>query len=154
MTEGTDAAVSLRPTRVVAGLDENGTATVLSQATPGCLKNMHGVEIAELWRFDGPSPGATDGGDPACGDDWNLWAPLGGAAWRLVKFTTSSPEIHATPTIDMVVVIEGQIELVLEDGPVLLGLHDAAVIQGCLHGWQLVDDEPCTLVALMITIPE
>jgi hypothetical protein len=140
--------------RFVAGLDAHGRATVLSSGPPSCSMDMHGVAIQELWRFDHPPTKPTDGGDPSS-SDWQLNArEPGGFAWRLVRFTTSSAELHVTPTIDLIVVVQGRIDLLLEDGPVRLEQYDSAVIQQCMHGWQLVDDEPCTMVATMITMPE
>ena len=154
MRDHGDVEVGLAPLRVVAGTDASGRAVVRSAGPPSCLKNMHGVELAELWRFDRPAAQASDGGDVAP-DAWELWAPTAGAmTWRLVRFTTADPALHRTPTIDLVIVTEGQIDLMLEDGPVRLRVGDSAVIQGCMHGWQLVDDEPCTMVAVMVTIDD
>ena len=93
---------------------------------------------------------ATDGGD-ASPVAWELVPPKGGLAWRLVRFSASSPELKQTPTIDLVVVTEGQIDLILETETLRLSPNDSVVIQECLHGWRLVDDEPCTMVALMLT---
>lgn len=114
--------------------------------------NLHGVEIAELWRFGAPARRATDGGD-VNPDGWELWAPsVGAMTWRLVRFTAADPTLHRTPTIDLILVIEGEIDLMLEDGPTRLNAGDSAVIQGCMHGWRLVDEKPCTMVAMMITV--
>jgi hypothetical protein len=154
MTERSDGAAGIGGRRVVAGLDAQGRATVLSSGPPPCSMDMHGVAIEELWRFESPPAGPTDGGDPSP-DAWQLNArDPGGFAWRIVRFATSSPELHVTPTIDLVVVVDGRIDLLLEDGPVRLERYDSAVIQQCMHGWSLVDDEPCTMLAAMITMPE
>lgn len=141
---------SLDVIRTVTGVDAGGRAAVLSRFAPTCVKNMHGVEIAEPWRFGAPVRAATEGGDISP-DDWELVPPKGGLAWRLVRFTTSSPDLKSTPTIDLVVVTEGRVDLILETETIRLGVNDAAVIQECLHGWRLVDDAPCTMVALMVT---
>jgi hypothetical protein len=146
------APIGLTPSRVVAGEDSSGRAVVLSRRTPDALVNFRGVEIAELWRFGAPATQATDGGDvdPAA---WQLLSPpVGAMTWRVVRFTEADPTLHRTPTIDLVLVTEGQIDLVLEDGSTRLRVGDTAVIQGCMHGWRLVDDIPCTMVATMITV--
>ena len=149
-----EPAVDLRPNRVVAGLDGGGRAVAVSRGVPTGLKNMHAVEIAELWRFEGPATKATDGGDVEP-EGWQLWPPaIGSMTWRVVRFTAADPTLHRTPTIDLVHVTEGQIDLMLEDGPTRLRVGDSAVIQGCLHGWPLVDAQPCTMVAAMITVAD
>jgi hypothetical protein len=152
VNENAATSNALNPSRVVAGEDRSGRAVALSRGAPDGLMNYRGVEIAELWRFGGPAAKPTDGGDvdPA---SWELWAPsVGALSWRVVRFTEADPTLHRTPTIDLVVVTEGQIDLMLEDGATRLGVGDSAVIQGCMHGWQLVDGKPCTMVATMITI--
>ena len=114
--------------------------------------DFQGVKIAELWRFGAPATKATDGGEVSP-EGWQLWAPsVGAMTWRLVRFAEADPTLHRTPTIDLVLVTEGQIDLVLEDGLTRLGVGDSAVIQGCMHGWQLVEGKPCTMVAMMITV--
>jgi hypothetical protein len=146
------ASIGLTPSRVIAGKDESGRAVALSRGTPDALLNFQGVDIAELWRFGGPATKATDGGD-VDPEGWEMWAPsVGAMTWRVVRFTEADPTLHRTPTIDLVLVTEGQIDLMLEDGPTRLGVGDSAVIQGCLHGWQLVEGRPCTMVAMMITV--
>lgn len=144
--------MGLAARRVVAGEDGAGRAVVLSRGAPDALVNFRGVEIAELWRFGAPATKPTDGGD-VNPEGWEMLAPAVGAmTWRQVRFTEADPTLHRTPTIDLVLVTEGQIDLMLEDGATRLREGDSAVIQGCMHGWQLVDGEPCTMVAAMITI--
>ena len=58
--------MSLHPKRVVAGLDGEGRSVALSSGLPTGLKNMHGVELAELWCFDDTVRSPTDGGDIEC----------------------------------------------------------------------------------------
>ena len=137
---------------MVAGDDGSGRAVVLSRGTPDALISFKGVEIAELWRFGAPAAKPTDGGevDP---EGWEMWAPsVGAMTWRVVRFTEADPTLHRTPTIDLILVTEGEIDLLLEDGPTRLRVGDSALIQACMHGWQLVDGAPCTMVAMMITV--
>ena len=154
MNEDAAASIGFTPSRVLAGEDGSGRAVVLSRGIPDALVNFQGVEIAELWRFGSPVTKATDGGD-VNPEGWQLWASsVGAMTWRLVRFTEADPTLHRTPTIDLVLVTEGEIDLMLEDGPTRLRVGDSAVIQGCLHGWRLVDERPCTMVAMMITVDQ
>ena len=152
MNEQAGVSTGLTPSRVVAGVDSSGRSVVLSRGTPHALISFKGVEIAELWRFGAPAAKATDGGD-VNPEGWEMWAPsVGAMTWRVVRFTEADPTLHRTPTIDLVVVTEGEIDLLLEDGPTRLAAGDSAVIQGCMHGWRLVDNKPCTMVAMMVTV--
>jgi mannose-6-phosphate isomerase-like protein (cupin superfamily) len=106
------------------------------------------VELTELWRIEGALRSAVDGGDPRR-DPWAMIPSSGGLAWRLVRWTTSSPKMHQTDTLDLLLVLDGQIELEYETGRVRLGVGDSVVIQDALHAWHLVSDEPCTAIAVM-----
>jgi mannose-6-phosphate isomerase-like protein (cupin superfamily) len=107
------------------------------------------VELTELWRVEGALRSSVDGGDPAS-DPWTMVPSPGGLAWRLVRFRSSSPKMHQTDTLDLMILLDGQIELEYETGRVRLGAGDSVVIQDALHAWHLIDDEPCTALAVMM----
>ena len=138
--------------RVVAGIGADGRAVVLSDGVSSPPRDLGGAALSELWRIKHPPRRATDGGD-APNDGWQLWGEaIGALAWRVCRFTAANQALHRTPSIDLISVLEGEIDLLLEDGPVRLREGDHVVIQACLHGWQLVDGAPCTIAALMITV--
>lgn len=144
--------MSAIPRRIVAGIGANGRAGVLSDSASRPLRDLGGVSLSELWRIPHPPRHATDGGD-APTEGWQLWGEaIGALAWRVCRFTVGNQALHRTPSIDLITVLEGEIDLLLEDGAVRLRTGDHVVIQACLHGWQLVDGAPCTIAALMITV--
>jgi hypothetical protein len=57
--------------------------------------------------------------------------------------------MHRTPTTDFVLVLEGRVELVLDDETVELGAGDCVVQQGTNHAWRVVQG-PVTVAALMV----
>jgi quercetin dioxygenase-like cupin family protein len=60
---------------------------------------------------------------------------------------------HATNTIDVDVILSGQVELALRDvPPVALGPGDIVVQRGVEHRWQPVGDEPLRMATLMIDV--
>ena len=60
---------------------------------------------------------------------------------------------HTTATIDVDVVLSGQLELSLpEHPPVVLGPGEAVVQRGTHHRWRPVGDEPVEWVALMLAV--
>ena len=111
----------------------------------GAYDAKHGTE---LWRTEDVLTSALDGGDPAR-DPWQMVPSPGGVAWRLVRWSKSSPTMHQTDTLDLLWVIDGRIELELESGRVELAAGDSVVIQDAAHAWHLIDDEPCTALAVM-----
>ena len=58
---------------------------------------------------------------------------------------------HATNSIDYVLVLEGQVELLLDDEePVLLKQHDIVIQRGTRHAWRNLTDRPCVLAVILI----
>jgi hypothetical protein len=133
--------------RVVIGPGKGGRGVLVSDEslTP---RDSATVDLTELWRVEGELGSVVDGGDPT-NDPWQMVPSRGGIAWRIVRWTTSSPKMHQTDTLDLLTILDGQIEIEYETGRVRLCAGDSLVIQDAIHAWHLIDEEPCTVLALM-----
>ena len=60
---------------------------------------------------------------------------------------------HRTPTIDYVVVLDGPVELVLDDDSVVVQPGDCVVQRGTNHAWRNHGDTPVRLLAVMVGLP-
>ena len=144
---------SLVARRVVIGPGPDGRCDVLSDVAIGPLERApageRAIQLTELWRLDGALGSVVEGGDPAL-DPWQMVPSRGGLAFRLVRWNASSPKLHQTDTLDLLIVLEGRIELEHAKGRVRLDVGDSIVIQDALHAWHLIDGEPCTALAVMI----
>jgi quercetin dioxygenase-like cupin family protein len=109
--------------------------------------------IVDLWHSRGPLTGVVQGGDAAPGA-WDL-EPGDSIAWRFVQLPPSpAAHMHRTQTIDLDVVLDGELELVLPDQPpVRLGRGDCIVQRGTVHAWRNTGDRPAQLLALMLGVP-
>jgi hypothetical protein len=58
--------------------------------------------------------------------------------------------MHATPTLDLVVVLEGSIDLVLEVERVRLNTGDALIQRGTWHSWDNNSNQVCRLLVVNI----
>lgn len=66
----------------------------------------------------------------------------------------ADPSIHRTDTIDLDVIVEGEVELALPDGgAVRLGAGDCIVQRGTWHRWRNVGDAPARFTAVMLAVP-
>jgi len=92
-----------------------------------------------------------DGTDPVATGLMSMPAP-GEARFVFVTFAPhSATPMHATPTIDFVAVVSGELWLVMEDGSEsCIGVGDAVVQNGTRHIWENRSAEPCTIAATMI----
>ena len=60
------------------------------------------------------------------------------------------PGMHTTQSVDIGVVLDGQLVLELDDGEVLLGPGDVIVQNGTRHAWRNRSDRNCTMAFVMI----
>jgi len=71
-------------------------------------------------------------------------APPVPPAYGVWRETSPTPELmHATDTIDYLIILSGKVTLVLEEGEADLGPGDFVVDRGVVHGWRNPHDEPC-----------
>ncbi len=66
-------------------------------------------------------------------------------------FDPDDPGMHATPTVDYVVVLAGEVHLVMEGGEETVVRQGDIVIQnGTRHAWRNMSERPATLATVMI----
>jgi quercetin dioxygenase-like cupin family protein len=63
-----------------------------------------------------------------------------------------SEGFHRTPTLDYVYVLDGPVELVLDDTSVVVEPGDCVVQRGTNHAWRNHGTEPIRLLAVMIGV--
>ncbi len=76
----------------------------------------------------------------------------GGAIVRVMTIDPGhrSP-MHRTQTLDFGVVIEGAIDLELDDGAVrTVGVGDVVVQRGTIHAWHNTTDKPCRIAFILV----
>jgi quercetin dioxygenase-like cupin family protein len=65
-------------------------------------------------------------------------------------FEPDAPGKHRTPTIDYVIVTEGEIVLELDDEETTLGVGDIVVQVGARHSWSVRTEGPAAIAAIMV----
>ena len=60
---------------------------------------------------------------------------------------------HRTQTVDYVLVLDGPVELVLDEGSVIVEPGDCVVQRGTNHAWRNHGDQPIRLVAVLTGTP-
>gem|GEM_PF-59074 len=131
--------------RVVTGpsVVDGGAADAMSSPT---------TTITDLWHTGGPLQSVEQGGDPD--GPWSLVPPAGGLWFRLVELTpalASEEGWHATPTVDVDVVLRGRVLLELPDGvQTELGPGDIVIQRGTNHRWTAIGDEQFAMATVMI----
>lgn len=120
----------------------------------------------EMWMSTVDQP---DGVDPG-GRPNPLSPPPGGTFFRMVDLppdavmrarlaesTTEGidPEgFHRTPTLDYVYVLDGPVELVLDEGSVVVEPGDCVVQRGTNHAWRNHGETPIRLLTVMVGVDQ
>lgn len=60
------------------------------------------------------------------------------------------PGMHRTPTVDLIVVLEGRCILQLDDDEIPLNTGDVVIESGTIHAWANPYDAPCRFLAAVV----
>jgi quercetin dioxygenase-like cupin family protein len=135
--------------RLVAGRDDQGRSCVVSDTEVEFAVKAGVVAMEQLFVTDALPPrlghaGTSDFLDMGFGP---------GLAWMIIRWEPSSVfPPHYTDTIDLDIVLEGTIELVLDDGAHRLAPGDSVVVQGVDHAWR-VGEAGCTVCVVAVSAP-
>jgi quercetin dioxygenase-like cupin family protein len=138
--------------RVVTG-DLDGRSAVMHDGRPPKVFSGGGYEFGEVWTTAAPAPSFAAYEDLTEGfAEFSTELSTGESRFRLVEFPPGmDAPMHATPTIDYIVVLSGEIDLELEDGAeVHLTQGDAVVQRGVPHAWHNRGTEPFRMAVVMI----
>ena len=134
--------------RLVTGLDAQGHSCVLEEITfprPGDAPPMDLIHQT----LAAPPPARPRGRAPLV----DLQVPPGIARWILVQFQPGSRSpMHHTDTVDFDTIIDGSVDILLDDGPHHLEPGDCVVVTGVDHGWQ-AGPQGCTSSVVLIGTP-
>jgi hypothetical protein len=143
--------------RVICGLQAEGPSTILGiEELPDLGERASrglGLQVKDVWATDGPSL-ATEDLTERPGSITEV--PIGGTRFRLVTFPggaagENAVGMHKTETIDYGLVIEGEIDLVMEDGSEVAVFPGDCVVQlGAVHLWRRRNEKPTTVAFVMI----
>jgi mannose-6-phosphate isomerase-like protein (cupin superfamily) len=157
--------------RVVTEVDAKGRSMWSSDGRPpSMVAAPDGTGVADVWALDAAPATPADGSD-SLGEGFPLEPPPGGLTWRIIRLPAPDPRapreqqflavpgreptggkrgMHATDTLDLMTVLDGRIELEVEDGSVRLGPGDTVVQRGTEHRWRVLDGAPCTYSVVML----
>ena len=138
--------------RIVTAHDAQGRSMVGSdsaiESQPGKLQAS--IDVANIW-INETMPPALDGADPTT-KSFPMLPQNGGAVFRLLELAPgAAPHMHKTATIDYIVVTEGELTMLLEDGTeLLLKPRDVMIQRATVHGWVNRSDRPCRFATVVI----
>ena len=141
--------------RIVTGHDEDGRATVLTDAPATNTKSPRPGQFSTLlWCTEGAPadmPVGTDAEDMGA-RRLGTYPPERGTRFMIAEYPPGNvPRRHRTETIDYVVVLEGRIEMELDDGEsVAMETGDVLVQRGTYHAWRNPGPGVCRMVFVLV----
>jgi mannose-6-phosphate isomerase-like protein (cupin superfamily) len=142
--------------RVVTGVDEEGRSCVWLDGdvheSSIFDQKEHGRIARSIWAMDQVPTTIKEGFDSTV--NWfpeHKWIPLNGINFALATWQPGAGfDMHATKSLDIGVILSGEIELILETETTVLKAGDCFVQRGTEHGWRVVGDVPCTIVVVIV----
>ena len=140
--------------RVVTGHDEDGRSVFLSED----VKEPQPIPTGDanfllMWTTKTVPADNNDETDGRTCDAGTTLA--GGSAFRIVDMLPGGESpFHRTSSIDYGIVLEGEVELELEDGrKKTIGKHGVIIQRGTNHLWRNTTDKPCRIAFILIEAP-
>jgi len=124
--------------RVVTGHDDGNVAKVLWDTAIAKVKRGKSGFLTQLWSTGGTPADIRVGeqiADPA--DEPHVTPPPpGGSRFVVIDYPPGNVgSMHRTETIDYIVVLAGEIDMVMDDSTVRLRAGDTMVQRGTNHAW-------------------
>lgn len=144
-------AFSIR--RIVTGHDDKGRAILaMDSVIPSRAGRFDdGTHVQEYWQTDSLPP-RQDGGD-AVAERTPVTPRLNGSILRMLHIPPGAKgdELHRTATLDYFLVMDGEIEMTLDDEKsVAFKKGDTIVMRNTMHGWRNRSDKMCLLFEVLI----
>jgi hypothetical protein len=171
--------VALRSRRVVTGHDANGKAVVLRDDVPEVtVRARTGGRAQQMWYTEKTPAEEVTAADPT-GKITGTNPPLTGSIFRILEIPSEDsyparteadgdehrrntgvevgplgkgrhPGMHRTHSIDYALILDGEIDMLLDDSEVHCKAGDVVIQNGTNHAWVNRSGKPCTIAFILI----
>ena len=123
------------PRRIVTGESDRGSTVVDDGAATEFRSPVPGLVTSLLWATAGTADYRQSVADfPR---PHGIAPPTGGSRFSILDIAPGhrSAAPHRTDTLDYVIGLAGEVDMLLDDGAVTLRPGDVAIQRGTMHGW-------------------
>ena len=142
--------MALHLRRVVTGHDNNGKAIVtIDETVKNIAQGRPGAMASVVWT----TQGFPVNNDASADESQRKVATTldNGTVCRVVEFSPGvQRRMHRTDSIDYAVIMNGEIDMELDDSTVHLKAGDVLVQRGTIHNWVNRGTQPCTICFILI----
>lgn len=119
---------------LIVGPDDAGRSCVLEEREVSFGEIAPGLSVHGVYKTLESPPAVRLAGR---GELVDLGTGPGQCSWALWRFEAGGEVgMHHTDTVDFDVILEGTVDLILDDGTHSLGSGDCVVMTGVDHGWR------------------
>ena len=170
--------------RVVTTVDENGKAVVLFDGDNPhkVVRPNRSVTSRLLWTTDQTPADMSGTGGSRGRSSIGIAPPSHGSVFRIIDIPPTPPEVeqlaadhlhkqigdhapkrgmpprhplmHRTLTVDYAIIMQGEIDMLLDDTEIHLKAGDVLIQQGTNHAWVNRGTEPCRIAFILIDAKE
>ena len=138
--------------RVVTGHDADGKAIVkIDEVCTDFKEGRPNGFLRNIWTTD-TTPADNDGQEDNGARPGYFTMIENGTVFRILHFLPGvQKRVHRTDSIDYIVVMEGEIDMELDEGEqVHLKAGDVMVQRGTVHNWVNRGSAPCTMAVILV----
>jgi quercetin dioxygenase-like cupin family protein len=135
--------------RVITGLDDQGRSAVLIDGPVRAFEAGWGGYVWHTEAVPADNSGCQDAAPP--GFSYDLFHDGGSNFFVIDMPPGERSSVHATDTVDYIVIMSGEVVLELEAGEGLLKAGDLVTDRGVIHAWRNDGPQPCRYA--VVTLP-
>lgn len=152
------------PRRVVTGV-KKGRSVILEDANnKNVSEHIPGLVISDIWATHSVPVDLQE--DCAIENTLLPSTPPRGSYFRYVSIPPDDelhkhlqleakpgaphPLMHQTDTLDYIIILEGEVYLILDEGETLLKAGDIVIQRGTNHAWSNRSNQPCIQLAILL----
>jgi quercetin dioxygenase-like cupin family protein len=140
------------PRRVLTAEGKDGHASIIADGVSENARVLNGSKITRLWETTQmPAPLGVTKDDGATAGNAYREGFLGTSLYVADLPAGIKIDMHKQDSLDHIAVLTGEVDLVLEKGPVRLHHGDVLVQAGNLHGWANPTSKPSRIMVVVIT---
>ena len=135
---------------LITGVDAQGRSCVVEETSPSVPHESGRASVIVAAETESSPPPPRP---PGHGDLLPIIRTPGLVRWSFVEFPARlATPLHHTDSVDFDVVLEGSVDLILDDGAHRLRPGDGVVVNGVDHSWE-THEEACRMSVVVIATP-
>ena len=136
--------------RVVTGHKSDGKATILiDEISTDLLSFRPGANVCNIWST-GSLPAKNDGEEDGAKGIAGTTVK-NGSVFRIIEYQPGVvPRNHRTDSIDYAIILEGEIDMEVDDETVHLRAGDVMVQRGTIHNWINRGEKSCVIAFVLV----